>query len=292
MDYKIEELVIENIGSFYDGISLSFIPGYEIENKVDFEDFVHNELRVDSRTYFQILNDKLELIGGFRKGRKGLSYFFLEGNPPEILTDIKSLMSDLNLKRIYTKKRYAHMLLNHNFSPLFERYIMVLNLKQPIQDVESEQIKLFTETYLDESASIKNELYKDPLNRLIFGNKNKEIFKKELQSLLSNKNDLQLIADSSFVYLIDDKVIGFIIIGKYLDKPMILDLAVKKEFQAKGIGKQLVIKSVSTMQNEYTELLLMVTKGNDRAENLYKSIGFIKIADNLVALEKRDSKKD
>ncbi|MFW9874834.1 MAG: GNAT family N-acetyltransferase [Candidatus Thorarchaeota archaeon] len=195
-------------------------------------------------------------------------------------------MSGYNLKRIYTKQRYTPILLKQNFSILYERYIMVLNLKRTISAVDSKNIELFSDAYLDETISLLYNSYEDPVNKLIFGEPNKSRFKKELEDLLSDRKNLEFLSDNSFVSLIDNKVVGIVIVGKYLEKPMIFELAVNKQFQGRGIGRQLLVKSILTLQDRYTELLLMVTKGNKKAENLYRSMGFKKIAENLVVLEK------
>ncbi|MFW9874833.1 MAG: hypothetical protein ACFFG0_17130 [Candidatus Thorarchaeota archaeon] len=58
MGIRIEELDRKNIGMFYDGISVSFVPGYELESKNDFENIVCNELKANPKAFFQMLNDK------------------------------------------------------------------------------------------------------------------------------------------------------------------------------------------------------------------------------------------
>ncbi|MHA2334006.1 MAG: GNAT family N-acetyltransferase, partial [Candidatus Hodarchaeales archaeon] len=85
----------------------------------------------------------------------------------------------------------------------------------------------------------------------------------------------------------DGNIVGFCLTSMWRDKPFIYDLAVANKYKGKQIGKALINKSLTTLKNEgQEEITLFVTRGNTRAENLYKSFGFKLEECSLVVLKK------
>ncbi len=100
------------------------------------------------------------------------------------------------------------------------------------------------------------------------------------------KTDGSILTDYSFVLHFNNEPIGVILVDKYNAIPTILDIAIKKEHQGKGLGKILIKTVINALHDKYNELLLFVTRGNTNAEHLYESLGFKQLSDDLVALIK------
>ena len=68
----------------------------------------------------------------------------------------------------------------------------------------------------------------------------------------------------------DDKIIGCILVEKYLDGFLLDEIYIKKEYRNKKIGTELI----KDIQTKYSPVYLWVYKQNIRAYNLYKRLGF------------------
>lgn len=74
------------------------------------------------------------------------------------------------------------------------------------------------------------------------------------------------------------RIIGYIVFWIVADEMHILDLAVQQDFRRQGIGRNLVIHALKIgIENDCRNVFLEVRKGNERAQNLYKALGFIEI---------------
>ena len=68
----------------------------------------------------------------------------------------------------------------------------------------------------------------------------------------------------------DDKIIGCILVEKYLDGFLLDEIYIEKEYRNKKIGTELI----KGIQTKYSPVYLWVYKQNIRAYNLYKRLGF------------------
>ena len=80
------------------------------------------------------------------------------------------------------------------------------------------------------------------------------------------------------VYLIDDKVVGFINYYDIIDRLEIANFNVLDYFQNKGIGSKLIDYVIKKYQNKYQNITLEVRSDNEKAIHLYKKKGFIEKA--------------
>ncbi len=107
-------------------------------------------------------------------------------------------------------------------------------------------------------------------------NQVKELINENFKFPWSSKN-INKITPYSYkkVYLLENKVIGFLDSKVILDEAEILMVAVKKQFQGKGIGKFILNEYLKDMKNLRVKyIFLEVAENNIRAINLYRSFGF------------------
>ena len=78
-----------------------------------------------------------------------------------------------------------------------------------------------------------------------------------------------------YVYEEDNKVLGFIHIEDHFEITDIINIAIDKDNQGKGIGKKLIQYVIDNTKAE--KIMLEVKANNHQAINLYKHMGFIEI---------------
>ena len=116
-------------------------------------------------------------------------------------------------------------------------------------------IKDYSSVYLNEVKKILNENFKFPWSD-------------------ENINEISPFSYKK-VYLLQDKVIGFLDSKIILDEAEILMIAVEKSMQGKGVGKFILNKFIKDMKKLcIKEIFLEVAEDNVKAINLYKSLGF------------------
>ncbi|MEO0102692.1 MAG: ribosomal protein S18-alanine N-acetyltransferase, partial [candidate division WOR-3 bacterium] len=114
-----------------------------------------------------------------------------------------------------------------------------------------------TETDLDEVIAIEKENFKFPWKR--------ELFLYDL----NKRNTYCLSAKKK------EKVLGYIIIFQALDEFHLANIAVKKEYQRKGIGSALMSKMLKIAQDKgIKSIYLEVRKSNLPAQRFYEKFGF------------------
>ncbi len=74
----------------------------------------------------------------------------------------------------------------------------------------------------------------------------------------------------------NDEVVGYIDFTNCFDENEPYDLMVKKQYRRKGYGRQLLAKALHL--NEPKDMMLLVETDNTAAINLYRSLGFEKVA--------------
>ena len=80
------------------------------------------------------------------------------------------------------------------------------------------------------------------------------------------------------LYLIDDKVVGFINYYLIYERLEIANFNVLETYQNQGIGKKLLSEFIKKFQNDKTNITLEVRCDNEKAIHLYKKYGFVEKA--------------
>lgn len=94
----------------------------------------------------------------------------------------------------------------------------------------------------------------------------------DVDDFFDNTNNLLLEA-SSIVYD-GEKIIGACLVSIFEEWPLIHTLAVDPSYSGKGLGKTMLKKAMSVMNEEYSVIRLFVTTGN-AAESVYHELGFV-----------------
>lgn len=111
-----------------------------------------------------------------------------------------------------------------------------------------------------------NELYK--LEHAVFSHENFPLSKSGFR--YHSKNNLIL------TYVIEDKIVGYILALKRKKTAKIYSLAVLPDFRKNGIAKEL-LNSMLLDLSEYKDISLEVRVDNEKAINLYKSKDFVTV---------------
>ena len=139
----------------------------------------------------------------------------------------------------------------------------------------SDKIKQFSKTVynINEIYDLAYESgkYSRFLKDNLFGESN---FKKLYKEWVDN-SIIKQFADDILLYFINNKVVGFVTFKKYKDYGKIGLIAVDKEHQGKGIGRQLINKVENTLYQEGIKILRIPTQlENTEACFFYKKVGY------------------
>ena len=295
---NLELLKPENAHFFWKGLSQSFSVGYEIEEEATFTKNIKEDLKRNPFSYFQITDDNLKLGGGFKIFKGGISHFFIDLNLPyldKLIEHVLRFIEPINSKIIgYAKERYVSLFLKNKFNIDYIRYTMHLNFND-VKSIltengqSSHEITDFSEFRLKEIVELFRKAYENTVDERILRYQDTERIYQMLQMIINNKRgSFIFLKDCSFIATRDNKVIGVILIALNMNKPLILDIAVAKDYQSRGIGRNLILKSIKSLSTDFSELNLTVTKDNFSAEQLYLSLGFKKITEDFYALIRED----
>ena len=103
------------------------------------------------------------------------------------------------------------------------------------------------------------------------------MYSKDLAEDERNKIDEYVITSANEMFedyyniIIDDKIIGSILLKDMLQGKLIDEIYIEKEFRNNGIGTDIIRKMLEKNRNIY----LWVYKENKKAISLYKRLGFI-----------------
>ncbi len=114
---------------------------------------------------------------------------------------------------------------------------------------------------LDAVTAIEQATFATPWSR--------ESFRQELERNVAAR---YLVAET------DGKIIGYAGAWIILDESHITNIAVSEEYRGRGIGRQLtqaLLQYLSNLGASYATLEVRVS--NERAQNLYKSLGFVSV---------------
>ena len=105
--------------------------------------------------------------------------------------------------------------------------------------------------------------------------------------------DCILYKYDSFVVVLNDNLIGYIISKITYPETHILNLTVKKNFRKKGIGKDLIELIISDARLRNSEnIILEVRANNTDAQSLYKKLNFEVIGTRKDYYESKNDRED
>jgi len=105
--------------------------------------------------------------------------------------------------------------------------------------------------------------------------------------------DCILYKYDSFVVVLNDNLVGYIISKITYPETHILNLTVKKNFRKKGIGKALIELIISDARLRNSEnIILEVRANNTDAQSLYKKLNFEVIGTRKDYYESKNGRED
>jgi len=105
--------------------------------------------------------------------------------------------------------------------------------------------------------------------------------------------DCILYKYDSFVVVLNDNLVGYIISKIAYPETHILNLTVKKNFRKKGIGKDLIELIISDARLRNSEnIILEVRADNTDAQSLYKKLNFEVIGTRKDYYESKNGRED
>ena len=105
--------------------------------------------------------------------------------------------------------------------------------------------------------------------------------------------DCILYKYDSFVVVLNDNLVGYIISKIAYPETHILNLTVKKNFRKKGIGKALIELIISDARLRNSEnIILEVRANNTDAQSLYKKLNFEVIGTRKDYYESKNDRED
>ncbi|MCD6485279.1 MAG: GNAT family N-acetyltransferase [Candidatus Odinarchaeota archaeon] len=291
---SIRELSLEEYEDFWNSLTLSFMPIFDVDDKQAFIEFATTDTKERNARYYGIFDERGELIGGFR-ATSVITYFFLNKRNsqdskiiPEVLKKVRK--GGKNKIRVFTKQRFIDLFLENGFKVRYQRYPMILKPLPEFKEIKVPQgytIKPFSAEQLSQVAEVLVDGYAETIDERIFGKSSKEETVESIKNIINGEEkDFPFLKETTFLAYSLEEIVGVIFVTLYQDIPLVYTMAVKKQHQGKGLGKALLQYSINSLSERYDRFVLYVTRGNTRAENLYKSIGFRQVSDDLVALER------
>ncbi|MES2864781.1 MAG: GNAT family N-acetyltransferase [Bacteroidota bacterium] len=200
------------------------------------------------------------------------SFFKLEVGEIENNDDLKNYNYS-NFDLLYVKKSEEVLIpgfrLNYEENKvLFEKEI--ITTKEESNSVKQySKIKYNVEEIYD--LAYESGKYSRFLRDSLFGESN---FKKLYKTWVDNSISKQF-ADDIFLYFIEDKLVGFVTYKKHSTYGQIGLIAVSKNFQGKGIGRQLIVEVENSLFRTGIKKLRIPTQlENKEACFFYKKIGY------------------
>lgn len=92
---------------------------------------------------------------------------------------------------------------------------------------------------------------------------------------LYNEESLNNNVNKSFLYIEDDKLLGFIHVQDLIDELDIIDIVIDPSYRSKGYASKLLEYVIDYANNK--KIMLEVSENNTSAINLYKKYKFVEI---------------
>lgn len=231
------------------------------------------------------ITKKGQRIGGICLGPNAISNLFLEppwGDPYPMLKRIRPLLlewsdpsKDILATEVLPHERDVYQHLGFWFrsaARAMARPTAPLEVTWP----NTVQVTAPTEAHLQEIAQLIFEVIHEPLIGLVPGRSSLESQVRQLQHgfKLFGASDI-LRQSSSIVFDWESgKIIGTCLIGLAQDWPHIYDIAVRPDFQGRGLGTSMLKHALTSLHPHYP-LLRLVVSARNYAQSLYYNLGFL-----------------
>lgn len=142
--------------------------------------------------------------------------------------------------------------------------VMQLNLDNIAKPTKTVQMKKFQIENIRDRVAIQNN---------IFNNKNRvPINTADIFMEVSRKS---YIPELSFFLLQDDQLAGYGQVTKHNNRVFLVNFGITDEYRGKGMSRDFLLAILKETRNQgYDEIFLEVHADNDKAVNLYLSVGF------------------
>lgn len=109
-----------------------------------------------------------------------------------------------------------------------------------------------------------------------YDNRSYEQSKLDIEFYLKHLSENESVVDSSrvIIHSKSEEIIGACLVSIWEGWPNIYDIAVKREYQGKGLGNNLLKRAITELEETYPVIRLFVTVGNP-AEEMYNKLGFL-----------------
>ena len=103
---------------------------------------------------------------------------------------------------------------------------------------------------------------------------------KQWHEAYQHTDDAWVVVDKSLPYpMTNGLLIGYAIYQAVLEQAELLNFGIRKEYQGRGLGRDLLESTLSLLPDSVTEVLLDVRRSNVPARNLYTKVGFQEVAE-------------
>lgn len=97
----------------------------------------------------------------------------------------------------------------------------------------------------------------------------------EFKNLSWTKNQFIADIENIYVYILDNKIVGFVVLLFAIDEMTILNIAVKNEYKKQKIATKLLKFSENlAKKQQISKIFLEVEQNNTPAKNFYEKMGF------------------
>ncbi|WP_430787032.1 GNAT family N-acetyltransferase [Virgibacillus flavescens] len=196
------------------------------------------------------------------------------------LLNLLKEISNSNEKIVVSEVLEAHVpFYSRNGCNVFEEGFWMIRPTQSMRTMLSDNFaaKPVHEEDKDEIAHVILSAYKgNPAYKEVDSNEN---YVNHVVEFIKNNKDNEVMYNSSKI-VVDktvNEIVGTCLHMEFEGFPLIMSLAVRPDYQGKGIGKFLLSHSINHSKKAYSATRLYVLKGNE-AIKLYEHMGFIKNA--------------
>ncbi|MFC9709214.1 GNAT family N-acetyltransferase [Paenibacillus sp. NPDC056933] len=236
------------------------------------------EMMLSASDCYWIYQDT-QRVGGISLTSSELGSFFMI--PPSMLTvDLVHFLKNYAIQNSREQSKVdAYNVLAEHIDVLKSAGFEVLNTRKcmirPTEKIENDlgtdfiTIKPQLE-HLPSIVQVMNESYRGGMDE-----GNLDTYQNDVSYYFEhNRQDELLNASSVLVDKKTNEVVGFCLISMWEDMPLVYDISVKPGYSNQGLGRYMLYKAISLLEDFSPTIRLFVTIGN-KADYLYTKLGFL-----------------